>query len=270
MKRLTGAWQTVLAVLLTFGAALGLPLVTPDTGLEAPAASATIATLILALLLAAVAADTLVSGRWVRVGVIAICVHLAVYLLLSELTSSGGGARASFYLVLAAAWLMASVAGLLVAIHITTLVHLQPYGHTFYNSLAGGLRGAAYGWVLDYNGSSLRESAQFLDRYLESVAATGAGGRSRPVPVQVCGEPEQVRAAMPRYFEPGVDAADAEFLITAGRPGCVVPRGATVIHTVTRRGTVLGQVVDLRTSRRGARSAPADDYSTISAGLTSP
>ena len=107
MKRLTGAWQTVLAVLLTVGAAIGLPLVTPDTGLEAPAASATIATLILALLLAAAAADTLVSGRWVRVGVIAVCVHLAVYLLLSELTSSGGGARVSFYLVLAAAWLMA-------------------------------------------------------------------------------------------------------------------------------------------------------------------
>ena len=41
MKRLTGAWQTMLAVLLTVGAAIGLPLVTPDTGLEAPAASAT-------------------------------------------------------------------------------------------------------------------------------------------------------------------------------------------------------------------------------------
>lgn len=107
MKRLTGAWQTVLAVLLTVGAAIGLPLVSPDIGLDAPAASAFIATLILALLLAAAAADTFLSGRWGRVIVIAVCAHLAVYLLLSELTSSGGGARMSFYLVLAAAWLIA-------------------------------------------------------------------------------------------------------------------------------------------------------------------
>ena len=107
MSGLVGAWQTVLAVLLTFGAAIGLPLVNADVGLEAPAASAFIAGSIFALLLAAAAADTFVSGRWLRAIVIAVCTHLAVYLLLAQLTSSGGSARASFFLVLAAAWLLA-------------------------------------------------------------------------------------------------------------------------------------------------------------------
>ena len=107
MRGLTDAWQTVLAVVLAVAAVAGLPLVSPDTGLEAPATSAFMATFILALLLAAAAADTFMSGRWGRAAVIAVCAHLAVYLLLSQLASSGGGARVSFYLMLAAAWLLA-------------------------------------------------------------------------------------------------------------------------------------------------------------------
>ena len=161
-----------------------------------------------------------------------------------------------------AAWSVAAVAGLLVAIHMATLMHLQPYGHVFYNSLAGGLRGAAQGWVLDYNASSLRENVAYLEQHY-GFEADGAR-----VAVLVCGDPDLVRAWLPSPLEATRDASRADFLIAAGRPGCRERGAGEVIHAVSRRGVVLGQVVALHAARPPAATPNA--YSTTRAGRASP
>ncbi|MCB1927790.1 MAG: glycosyltransferase family 39 protein [Rhodocyclaceae bacterium] len=155
----------------------------------------------------------------------------------------------------AAAWLMAAIVGLLVAIHTTTLAHLQPYGHVFYNSLAGGLRGAAGSWVLDYNASSLREDVDMLERY---TGLAGTPSTERPagaVPVLVCADVVQAGTALPPPFVPTRDPAVARFAIVASQPGCPAAGQGEVIHSVIRRGVVLGQLLDLRAAGASVRLA---------------
>ena len=155
----------------------------------------------------------------------------------------------------AAAWLIAAIVGLLVAIHTTTLAHLQPYGHVFYNSLAGGLRGAAGSWVLDYNASSLREDVDMLERYTGLAGTPSTARPAGAVAVLICGDVVQARSALPPPFVPTRDPALARFAIVASQPGCPASGQGEVIHSVIRRGVVLGQLLDLRV--RGDSLPPA-------------
>ncbi len=100
------SWQGVLAALLSAGALLYLPLVRAETGLSAPGITAIVTAIILALLALAIAADALMAkstaGKWL----LALAPHLAVFLLLTELSAGHGSARLSFFMLLAACWLM--------------------------------------------------------------------------------------------------------------------------------------------------------------------
>ncbi len=151
-----------------------------------------------------------------------------------------------------AAWSLAVVASLLVFAHATTLVHLHPYGHTYYNSLLGGLRGAFGGWVMDYDAASLRESAEFLNDWLaREQRREPAGARAAPIPVAVCAEPLQARAWLSPRFEITRDVRRARFVIASSHLDCLDDLPGTRLHLVVRQGVPLAQVID----RRGAGTA---------------
>ncbi len=100
------SWQGVAAALLSVGALLFLPVVQADIGMAAPGITAIVTAIILALLALAIGADALAAksslGKWL----LAFAPHMAVFLLLSELSAGNGSARLSFFLLLAACWLL--------------------------------------------------------------------------------------------------------------------------------------------------------------------
>ncbi|MCB1887111.1 MAG: glycosyltransferase family 39 protein [Rhodocyclaceae bacterium] len=141
-----------------------------------------------------------------------------------------------------AAWSLAAVGGALAASHLVTLAHLYPYGHAYYNSLVAGLRGAAQGWVLDYDATSVREGAEYLNRWADSQAPASAA----PISVAVCGDPVQARAWLSAQFVVVPRARQAAFVIAGSQPGCPRESGGIPVHAVVRQGVVLGQVIDRR------------------------
>ncbi|MCB1954739.1 MAG: glycosyltransferase family 39 protein [Rhodocyclaceae bacterium] len=141
-----------------------------------------------------------------------------------------------------AAWSLAIVVSLLAVSHAITLIHLHPYGHAYYNSLVSGLRGAARGWVLDYSAASVREGAEYLNRWAAIVPPASRD----PIPVAVCAEPAQARAWLSPRFEVVRDPARAAFVIANSHLGCLDGIGGTPLYTVMRQGVTLGQVIDRR------------------------
>lgn len=104
MTRWRLPWQAIFAILLCFGAALGLPLLKP----EAAAAFGPARTLLaFGLILASIAVSAAPISRVAAASVLAIGAHLAAWVLLSGIVGSEGGARLSFFMLLAAAWLLA-------------------------------------------------------------------------------------------------------------------------------------------------------------------
>ncbi|MEO9338161.1 ABC transporter permease [Mesorhizobium sp. SB112] len=107
MSAFRPSWQAMLAAVLTVIAAFLLPISTAEVSLDAPAASAFMAFLIFAVLAGAIVVDGTRLAVGIRAITLFICAHLAVYLLLAEIGSQNGSARMPFYLLLAAAWLLA-------------------------------------------------------------------------------------------------------------------------------------------------------------------
>jgi NitT/TauT family transport system permease protein len=101
------SWQAGLALLLMLAALFSLPLADQPVELEAPAASMAIAVAIFVILVAAMLIDGLVASPIVRAATLIVLVHLATILLMSEIGSANGLARTSFFLMMAACWLLA-------------------------------------------------------------------------------------------------------------------------------------------------------------------
>jgi NitT/TauT family transport system permease protein len=101
------SWQAGLALLLMLAALFSLPLADQPVELEAPAASMAIAVAIFVILVAAMLIDGLVASPMVRAAALIVLVHLATILLMSEIGSANGLARTSFFLMMAACWLLA-------------------------------------------------------------------------------------------------------------------------------------------------------------------
>jgi NitT/TauT family transport system permease protein len=97
--KLSLAWQSLVALLFLLLALLQLPLVTSAGG--------TIPFRIYGLILAGIGLDALYESRVGRGVALFLCAHLATFFLFIELSGANGLARAAFFLVLAACWLLA-------------------------------------------------------------------------------------------------------------------------------------------------------------------
>ncbi|MEQ1950332.1 ABC transporter permease [Mesorhizobium sp. CN2-181] len=107
MRSFRLSWQALFAIVLMIAALFTLPITTPAVGFDAPAVSALMATLIFALLIAAILADASGASPLVRAAALFVGAHLAVALLINEIAGRDGAARVSFFLLVAAAWLLA-------------------------------------------------------------------------------------------------------------------------------------------------------------------
>jgi NitT/TauT family transport system permease protein len=96
-------WQAALAIILSLAAATGLPLLKPDIG----AFSSTETVVAFALILAGAAASALPVSRALQAAILLVAAHAAAWVLLVGIAGSEGAARLSFFLLLAAAWLLA-------------------------------------------------------------------------------------------------------------------------------------------------------------------
>jgi NitT/TauT family transport system permease protein len=100
------SWQGALAGLLTLLALATLPLTNPVPELASRGFWIGAPLLIIALIAGAVCADCARISRAAKIAALAIGPHLAAFLLMSELSVGNGTARASFFLILAANWLL--------------------------------------------------------------------------------------------------------------------------------------------------------------------
>ena len=106
MSGLKPSWQGALAALLSVAALLFLPVVKADIGMGAPGMTAILTAIILALLALSVVMDARGARPGPSLWLLGLAPHVAVFLLLSELSAGDGSARPSFFLLLAACWLM--------------------------------------------------------------------------------------------------------------------------------------------------------------------
>jgi NitT/TauT family transport system permease protein len=101
------SWQATAAVVLMIGALFLLPVADAPVGFAAPATAMAITGAVLVLLAAAIALDAGRAAAGGRLALLLLAVHIAVFLLMRQIAGGEGLARASFYLLLAACWLMA-------------------------------------------------------------------------------------------------------------------------------------------------------------------
>ncbi len=105
MSGLRIPWQAALAIVLCIAAAASLPLLRPDTAAAGLGASKT--ALIFALIVVAALASVLSQSRTISIVILFAGAHAAAWILLDGIVGSDGAARTSFFLLLAAAWLLA-------------------------------------------------------------------------------------------------------------------------------------------------------------------
>jgi NitT/TauT family transport system permease protein len=104
MSGLRISWQAVLAFVLCITAAASLPLLKPEA---ATAFGLSKTVLIFVLVLIAALASVLPLSRTIAIVILFAGAHAAAWILLDGIVGSDGAARVSFFLLLAAAWLLA-------------------------------------------------------------------------------------------------------------------------------------------------------------------
>lgn len=126
-----------------------------------------------------------------------------------------------------------------------TLIRLHPYEFIWYNSLTGGVAGAAGRFELDYWGTALSEAAARLRNQV--VAVEGFPALATPYRVRLCGPPQSALYYLPPRWEAAVDGkGPADFYLAFTRSQCPdAPTGPRLL-VVERMGVELAYVLDLR------------------------
>lgn len=141
-------------------------------------------------------------------------------------------------------WLRGSIAVAAVAWlggHAATLGRLHPYEYVYYNSLVGGVPGAAGKYEVEYWGASLREAVASLK---ERIGA-------RPARVSVCGHAHSAVYYFPDEWTFVEDPADSDFMIALAayaldEPPCWNAAVGTPFIEISRMGVAFSFVYDLR------------------------
>jgi dolichyl-phosphate-mannose-protein mannosyltransferase len=160
------------------------------------------------------------------------------------------GGLAGAFLVDAAArrWRFAPMAGaILLAAGAGTataeMVRLHPYEYTYFNWLAGGVKGARDRYMLDYWGLSFKEASQALLDALAERHETKPGGRRWKV--AVCGPHRSPQVELGPDFETTWDPRGADFALMLGEFYCA-KFDAPLLAEITRNGVVYARVYDIR------------------------
>lgn len=134
---------------------------------------------------------------------------------------------------------------LLTGYHVNTMIKLHPYEYIYMNSLQGGVAGAYGHYELDYWGSSFKEAADELQKFVDKE---GGVPKNKIYKVAVCGPWSSAMIYLPPENYEAVYANDlkADFFISTTRWGCQDMRIGKEILRIERMDAPLSIVKDCR------------------------
>jgi len=135
------------------------------------------------------------------------------------------------------------VFGVGVAAPLADMARVHPYEYTYFNRLAGGVRGERGRYMLDYWALSFKQAAQGLKATLaERKLARPADRRWK---LAVCGPHRSPQVELGGDFETTWEAPGADFAMMLAEFYCAT-FDAPVLVEVARDGVVYARVYDLR------------------------
>ncbi|MBV8549420.1 MAG: glycosyltransferase family 39 protein [Alphaproteobacteria bacterium] len=142
-----------------------------------------------------------------------------------------------------ARWIAGTLLALVVAYQTYIMVALHPYQYIYVNRLGGGVHGAFGQYELDYWGSSFKEAAEKLQNYVNKEGGVPPG---KIYKIAICGPWDSAMLYLPPDYEPVIANEPAEFFLATTRWMCPDMREGREIINVSRMGTPLSVVKDLR------------------------
>ena len=137
------------------------------------------------------------------------------------------------------------------------LVRLHPYEYLFYNSLVGGLPGAARRYETDYWVNIMPAAVKDLEAYLDQIDRHDPL-RPQHFTVGVCGERVSFENEADRRLQWTPDWDHADFFIAPTHMNCDQVLRGKVVNVIERVGVQIGVVKDLRGLSPQARWAPIE------------
>jgi hypothetical protein len=130
-----------------------------------------------------------------------------------------------------------------IAVPVTAMVRLHPYQYTYFNLVAGGVRGANGNYMLDYWGLAFKQASEELRAKLD--VRTDQPPKGRRWVVALCGPQSSAREELGPSFETTFDQKKADFALALGTFYCRHLK-APIMGTVERAGVVYARVYDFR------------------------
>ena len=137
------------------------------------------------------------------------------------------------------------------------LVRLHPYEYLFYNSLVGGLPGAARRYETDYWVNIMPAAVKDLESYLDQIDRHDPL-RPQHFTVGVCGERVSFENEADRRLQWTPDWDHADFFIAPTHMNCDQVLRGRVVDVIERIGVPIGVVKDLRGLSPQARWTPIE------------
>ncbi len=137
------------------------------------------------------------------------------------------------------------------------LVRLHPYEYLFYNSLVGGLPGAARRYETDYWVNIMPAAVKDLETYLDQIDRHDLL-RPQHFTVGVCGERVSFENEADRRLQWTPDWDHADFFIAPSHMNCDQVLRGRVVDVIERVGVQIGVVKDLRGLSPQARWTPIE------------
>ncbi|MGZ5803423.1 MAG: ArnT family glycosyltransferase [Xanthobacteraceae bacterium] len=143
-------------------------------------------------------------------------------------------------------WAAAIVAAIMVAgiaSPIVEMVRLHPYEYTYFNHIAGGIRGADGRYMRDYWGLSFKQASQELLAALATRHEEPPAGRHWRI--AVCGPHRPAEVGLGPQFDISWDPKGADFAMTLGEFYCA-KLDAPLLAKISREGVVYARLYDIR------------------------
>jgi hypothetical protein len=137
----------------------------------------------------------------------------------------------------------AAALSLAAGVTVVDMVRIHPYQYALFNQAAGGVRGAADRYMLDYWALGFKEASEtLLEKIKEQKLVKPA---NRKWKVAVCGPAAVVALELGNDFEATNDAKGADFAVSLGTFYCA-ELFAPIVNEVRRDSVVFARVYDIR------------------------